>query len=131
MLTVLVADDSDDNRDILAELLQDEGYRVLQAQTAAETLSLCRAEPPDVVLMDIQMPLERADDAVDSNAGLDVTRALRADAATRDLPVVLLSGQDEAAVGAAVATVGADACCRKPYDFPHLLATIAGLLDGR
>ena len=80
--TVLVVDDVDDARDIMARLLRRVGYRPVTAADGAAALAAVDAERPDLVLLDMSMP---------EMDGLEVLRRLRADPRHRDLPVVVFS----------------------------------------
>jgi signal transduction histidine kinase/DNA-binding response OmpR family regulator len=82
--SVLVVDDNEANRRVVRALTAPAGYHVVEAESAEAGLALARRERPDVVLMDVRMP------DVD---GLEATRRLRADEATRDIPVVAVSAQ--------------------------------------
>jgi two-component system cell cycle response regulator DivK len=82
---VLLVEDSDDTRELIAECLVSSGFEVRQARDGFEALELARAVPlPDVVLMDLGLP------GLD---GLEAARRLQADARTRDIPIVALSGR--------------------------------------
>ena len=80
---LLVVDDSPENVALLARLLGSLGYEVCTAATGRQALEMVKAEPPGAVLMDVMMP---------DLSGLDALKALRADPATTDLPVILVSG---------------------------------------
>jgi signal transduction histidine kinase/CheY-like chemotaxis protein/CHASE3 domain sensor protein len=82
--SVLVVDDNEANRRVVRALTASAGYHILEADGGEAGLELARRERPDVVLMDVRMP------DVD---GLEATRRLRADGATRDIPVVAVSAQ--------------------------------------
>lgn len=81
---VLVADDDDAIRELVATVLLDEGYRVQTAPNGRDALSIARHEQPDVVLLDVNMPL------LD---GLSACRLLRDDSRTAALPVVIMSAR--------------------------------------
>lgn len=79
---ILVVDDSVDNLLLTEVLLSSEGYRVLTAQDAGQALETVRTEKPDLILMDVQLP---------GMDGLELTRNLRREPATRDIPIVALT----------------------------------------
>ena len=79
MFKILVIEDNDDNRDILKQQLEYLGYEVVEASDGLEGLNQVAKEQPDLVIVDIMMP------GID---GKEVTRRLRADSKTRDLPVL-------------------------------------------
>jgi CheY-like chemotaxis protein len=107
---------ADDDRDILALVafrLGREGHEVLTAVDGEEALALARTRLPDLAILDVRMP---------KLTGLEVVRALRADEATRAMPVVLLTAsvQDESVQDGYDA--GADEYMKKPFS-PQELAT--------
>ncbi len=79
MFKILVIEDNDDNRDILKQQLEYLGYEVVEAADGLEGLNQVAKEQPDLVIVDIMMP------GID---GKEVTRRLRADSKTKDLPVL-------------------------------------------
>jgi DNA-binding response OmpR family regulator len=83
---ILVVDDDPDCRQIAALLLEQQGYRTCRAASGAECLDVVRREPVDLVLLDVMMP---------GMDGFEVAAALRADPATRPIPVILLTARDD------------------------------------
>lgn len=79
---VLIVDDNPIGLELLTELVQAEGYWVIPAISGSEALSIARAERPDLILMDIQLP---------GMDGLTVTQALKAEPETKEIPVVGIS----------------------------------------
>ena len=79
---VLIVDDNELNLKLLRDVLRFEGYRTVQATTAASALALAADQPPDVVLMDIGLP---------DRSGLEALRELRAAPATRTTPVLAVT----------------------------------------
>jgi putative two-component system response regulator len=116
---VLVVDDSEDTRQVLTELLQQEGYVVRAAADGAAALAVIERDPPDVVLTDVAMP------HVD---GFELCGRLKSDPATRLIPVVLVTGLRDRADRLTGITVGADDFLMKPFDSAELLARVASLL---
>jgi two-component system cell cycle response regulator DivK len=119
MVTVLVIEDNPANMKLASLLLRNVGHAVLCATDAETGLTLARAERPDLILMDIQLP---------KISGLDATRKLRAEAATAKTPIIAitsfaLSGDDLKAKEA-----GATAYLAKPYSPRDLLALIRKIL---
>jgi CheY-like chemotaxis protein len=86
--TVLVVEDNPVNRKLARNVLRSRGYRVLEADTGEEGIELARRERPHLILMDLQLP------GLD---GMEATRRLKADPATRDIPVVALSAHAQEA----------------------------------
>jgi CheY-like chemotaxis protein len=83
MTTVVLAEDDDDIRAIAARILRRAGFTVVEAPDGAEALAAVRDHRPDVVVSDIDMPVM---------SGVELCLALRAEPATRELPVVFVSG---------------------------------------
>jgi two-component system cell cycle response regulator DivK len=113
--TVLYVEDNEYNRKIVRQLLSRTSYRLMEAVDGEAGLAMIRQERPDLVLMDVQLP---------KMSGLEVTRALRTDAATADIPIIMvtsfaLSGDDQKAMA-----VGASAYLAKPYSPRELLALV-------
>lgn len=81
-MTVLIVDDNDTNRKLCGAILAGSGYRVREAANGAEALSAVRSKPPELILMDVQMPV------LD---GVETLKRLKADPATRGIPVVALT----------------------------------------
>ncbi len=120
---VLVVDDSAVIRDLIAVKLELEGYDVLRAGDGVEALEMIAAERPDVVTVDVMMP--RLD-------GFETVERLRADPATADIPVVMVTGRAAAADRVRGEEVGVDAYLTKPFEPAELVDTVARLIrDGR
>jgi len=117
--TVLVADDDPDIQTLVVLRLERSGYRVLRASDGQEALDLALSELPDLAVLDITMP--KLD-------GCEVTRTLRADARTADMPVILLTArvQDDDVVRGLEA--GATDYVKKPFSPQELGARITSLL---
>jgi CheY-like chemotaxis protein len=111
--TVLVVDDDTWLRSLLAEMLAEDGYRVLEASTGLDVVRRVQSEHPDVLVLDVGLPWR---------SGLAILDALRAEEQTRRLPVVLISGN--ARLEQAARSGGA-AAFRKPLDLEALLAHVA------
>ena len=114
--TILIADDHSDNTSLLSRYLDNEGYKFIVAHDGVETLEKARAEMPDLVLLDVNMP--RKD-------GLKVVQEMRADPVIEHIPVIILTA---ARVGASDIqyglNLGADDYVTKPFDRRELLARI-------
>jgi two-component system, cell cycle response regulator DivK len=116
---ILVVEDQEDNRQILRDLLSNTGYEMVEAENGEEALSVAAAERPDLILMDIQLPI------LD---GYEATRRIKADPALKAIPVIAitsyaLSGDEEKARAA-----GCDDYVTKPYSPRKLLAKIRDYL---
>jgi DNA-binding response OmpR family regulator len=119
--TVLVVDDNPDVRAYVRSVLAG-AYRVLEAADGAEALVVARAALPDLIVADVMMP---------ELDGLGLGRALKADAMTDAIPVVLLTARAAPEDQVAGLGTGADAYLVKPFDPAVLEATVAGLLAQR
>jgi CheY-like chemotaxis protein len=119
--TILVVEDDLRNRKLLVDLLTVKGYRVLSANNGIEGVKRAREHLPDLILMDIQMPLMD---------GYEATRTLKGDALTRDIPTWALTSYAMAGDAARILAAGCDICITKPFDVPGLLRRIEACLGG-
>jgi len=122
VVRILLVEDNETNRDMLSRRLQRRGYDVLLAVDGQEGVSMAQSERPDLVLMDMSLPV------LD---GWEATRRLKGDAETKAIPVIALTahamrGDREEALAA-----GCDDYDTKPVDFVRLLGKIETLLAGR
>jgi DNA-binding response OmpR family regulator len=117
---VLVADDDRDILSLVTFRLERSGYRVLQASDGAEALELAREQAPDLAVLDLMMP---------RLTGLEVTRALRGDERTRDLPVILLTARVQEDDVRAGLDAGATAYVAKPFSPQELRDRVDALLE--
>ena len=117
--TVLVVDDVDANARLLERLLVRDGHQVRFATDGAEALSVVGREQPDLVLMDVMMP---------TLDGFETCRRLKADAATRLIPVVLVTALHESRDRIRGLEVGADDFLSKPVHAAELTARVRSLL---
>jgi two-component system cell cycle response regulator DivK len=108
---VLLVDDFGDAREMYAEYLEFFGFRVEQASTGQEALDHVAKHPPDVVLMDLSLPVMD---------GLEATRRLKANARTQHIPVIAVTGHALSATADSAAEAGCDAFVTKPC-LPHRL----------
>ena len=115
---VLVVDDERANVELLTRLMTREGYRVVSALNGALALDAVQRERPDVVLMDVNMP------GVD---GFEACRRLKLDAATRLLPVILITGLNTTEDRIRGIDAGADDFLSKPFAVDELRARVRSL----
>jgi CheY-like chemotaxis protein len=117
---ILVVDDNEVNRDMLARRLRRLGYTVVLAENGREALERLAAEPFDVVLLDIMMPVMN---------GYEVLGRMRASLRLRNLPVIVLSASDETASAVRCIELGATDYLTKPFDPVLLKARIGASLE--
>jgi adenylate cyclase len=116
---VLVVDDDALNRRLVAATLAREGLRTTSANDGAEALKAIRDDPPDVILLDIEMP---------GMDGFEVLERIKSDEKLRHLPVIMISGLDDTESVVRCLEIGADDFLPKPFDAAILRARInAGL----
>jgi chemosensory pili system protein ChpA (sensor histidine kinase/response regulator) len=113
---VMVVDDSITVRKITTRLLEREGYRVLTARDGVDALEQLKNERPAVMLIDIEMP--RMD-------GFDLTRNVRGDPKTMDIPIIVISSRSAPKHRSRAAELGVNVYLGKPYEESDLLQQIA------
>ena len=119
---VVVVDDFADTREMLRRMLELSGCRVVEAVNGQEAIEISQRDGPDLVLMDLNMPV------LD---GFNATLRIREDVRTRDVPVVAVTAYDTAESRAAASAVG---CCEyvtKPLDAQRLDSILKKLLPAR
>ena len=121
MAKVLVVEDNVANMKLATFLLQSVGHTVLSATHAETGLALARDEQPDLILMDIQLP---------GMDGLQATALLKADDATRAIPVIALTALAMKGDEERIRAAGCDGYIAKPMRYQEFLATIAAQLVG-
>lgn len=109
--TILIAEDSNDGREMMEMLLRLKGYRVLSAENGAEALEVALRHHPDMVLLDFCLP--KLD-------GLGVTRNLRSHPEFRNTPIIIVSGQDPVPYRQSALDAGCTDYLLKPIDFERL-----------
>ncbi|HLL82872.1 MAG TPA: response regulator [Longimicrobium sp.] len=113
--TILLAEDHEDNRFALLTVLQREGYAALGARNGREAVELAFEHSPDLIVMDLAMPVMD---------GREALRALKADARTRDIPVVALTAMSLTVSGEELEAEGFAALLTKPCMPPHLIGEV-------
>lgn len=119
--TVMVVEDFEDSRHMLAQWLNTRGFRVVQAADGWEAVAVAVRERPHLILMDLNLPV------LD---GAEVTCLLREHEELHDVPVVAVTAHDTADARADAADVGCHAFITKPIDFDRLEQLINRLLHG-
>jgi two-component system cell cycle response regulator DivK len=128
MARILLVEDDPDNISLLKRLLEHHGYEILTAECTSDGIERARTERPDLILMDLELP-DEPDGQPDPNAGLDATRKLKADEATRDIPVIALTAHTMAQHRERIEAAGCDDLQEKPiFPFDSLLEKISGQL---
>lgn len=112
---ILLVEDEPAQRDVIAYNLAAEGYGVAEAQDGEEALLLVAENPPDLVILDWMMP---------KLSGIEVCRRLKADPATRAIPVIMLSARLDVPDRVHGLETGADDYVGKPYSVAELMARI-------
>jgi len=113
--TVLIVDDSDQVRSLLKRVLEDEGHRVTMAANGVEALAAIEETPPDLVLLDVMMPVMD---------GLSTLRRLRSEAATAELPVIMVTALDTVDQVVRGLELGANDYLTKPIQIEVLMARV-------
>jgi two-component system cell cycle response regulator DivK len=116
---VLIVEDNEDGRFMMRTFLQLKGYRVMEARDGMEAIVAATTDRPDLILMDLQLP--RLD-------GIAVTRELRMQPQSRDIPIVIVSGWDPKRYREQALTAGCDEYLLKPVDFSLLDQTLTRYL---
>jgi CheY-like chemotaxis protein len=122
MTTILIVEDNEMNRDMLSRRLERKGYEVLLAVDGETGLEVARANTPDLVLMDMSLPV------VD---GWEATRRLKADDRLKHIPVIALTAHAMANDRDKALEAGCDDYDTKPIELPRLLGKIEALLGAR
>ncbi len=117
---VLIVDDSPTIVTVLRKLMQQNDYRTFEAYSAEEALELVQHERPDLIFLDIVLP---------GMDGFSALRALRRDPATKDVPIIMISGNAQATEQFYVQRIGADDFMKKPFSRAEVFARIERLVD--
>ena len=117
---MLVIDDSPTIVALLKRMLQQNQYEVLEAFDAESGIEIARREVPDLIFLDIVLP---------GMDGFNALRTLRRDPATRDVPIIMISGNAQATEQFYVQRIGADDFMKKPFSRAEVFNRIEALLD--
>lgn len=112
---ILVVDDTPANLRLLSNMLSEQGFKVRSVINGPMALTAIRAAPPDLVLLDINMP---------GMNGYEVCEQLKADPTTRDIPIIFISALDEVHDKVKAFTVGGVDYITKPFQFEEVLARV-------
>ena len=120
MTKILLVEDNEMNRDMLGRRLQRRGYEVLIAVDGAEGVAKAQADPPDLILMDMSLPV------ID---GWEATRRLKAAPETQAIPIIALTAHAMAGDREQAIEAGSDDYDTKPIELDRLLGKIEALLN--
>ena len=120
MTTILIVEDNEMNRDMLSRRLQRKGYEILLAIDGANGIDVATASTPDLILMDMSLPVMD---------GWEATRRLKADTSLRHIPIIALTAHAMANDREKALEAGCDDYDTKPIELPRLLAKMEALLD--
>ncbi len=116
MPKILIVEDNEMNRDMLSRRLERRGFEIVMAVDGGEGVAMARTELPDLVLMDMSLPVMN---------GWEATQAIRADPATAHLPVIALTAHSMPGDREKAMAAGCDDYDTKPVDLPRLLSKMA------
>ena len=119
-MRVLVVDDSSTIVAVLRRMLEQNGYLVLEAEDAEKGVAIALSERPDLIFLDIVLP---------GMSGFAALRQLRRDLATRQIPIIMMSGNEQATEQFYAQRIGADDFMKKPFSRAEVFARIERLLD--
>jgi CheY-like chemotaxis protein len=122
MAKILLVEDNEMNRDMLSRRLTRSGYEVVIAVQGEEGVALARSGAPDMILMDMSLPV------LD---GWEATRRLKGDPETRDIPVIALTAHAMSGDREKAQEAGCDDFDTKPVEYARLLSKIQRLLEKR
>jgi two-component system, cell cycle response regulator DivK len=116
---ILVVEDQEDNRQILRDLLGSVGYEMSEAENGEEAIAAVAKRRPDLILMDIQLPVMD---------GYEATRRIKADPATKSIPIIVVTSYALSGDEGKARAAGCDAYVTKPYSPRQLLAKVREFL---
>jgi two-component system, cell cycle response regulator DivK len=119
LATILIVDDYEDNRQMIIKLLEMIGYSVLEADNGLEAVRVTRQERPNLVIMDLGLPLL---------SGVEAARMIRETPETNEIPIIILSAYDAASARDDAIASGCNGYLTKPVDYATLEKTIQALL---
>ena len=119
---ILVVEDNDNNRLLVRDVLQATGYRVIEAENAEDGLRMAAEQRPALILMDIQLP---------GMSGTEALHRLRADPATRAIPVIAVTASAMTQDRRQIMAAGFDGYQAKPFSVKSFLQTVREMLPSR
>jgi two-component system cell cycle response regulator DivK len=118
---ILIVEDEPKNLKLVRDLLQVSGYKTIEATDGKQGIELAKTRKPDLILMDIMMP---------KMDGLEAARILKADATTRNIPIVALTSYVMKGDKERILQAGCDGYIAKPIDIQELLEKVSEYLPG-
>jgi two-component system, NtrC family, nitrogen regulation response regulator NtrX len=119
-MSILITDDEQDIRELIGDILRDEGYSVRLAANSDDCMAAINAEPPSLMILDIWLKDSRMD-------GIDILKAVRRD--NPDLPVVIISGHGNIEIAVAAIKQGAYDFIEKPFNIDQLMVVVARAME--
>ncbi len=116
---ILIVEDTEDNRQILRDLFANQDYELVEATDGSAGVAMARSHKPDLILMDIQLPV------ID---GYEATRRIKADPETMNIPIIAVTSYALAGDEEKTRAAGCDAYVAKPFSPRQLLAKVRELL---
>ena len=116
---ILVVEDQEDNRQILRDLLGAAGFDIDEAENCEQALAQVARQRPDLILMDIQLPVMD---------GYEATRRIKGDPATKSIPIIVVTSYALSGDEGKARAAGCDAYVTKPYSPRQLLAKVKEFL---
>ena len=116
---ILVVEDQEDNRQILRDLLGHSGYELMEAENGEEALAAVAKQRPDLILMDIQLPIMD---------GYEVTRRIKNDPSLKSIPIIVVTSYALSGDEGKAQAAGCDAYITKPFSPRVLLAKVREFL---
>ena len=115
MSKILIVEDNEMNRDMLSRRLERKGFEVVMAEDGAKGVNMSKSESPDLILMDLSLPVMD---------GWEATSTIKADDSTKKIPIIVLTAHAMAGDREKALEAGADEYDTKPIDFKRLLGKI-------
>ncbi|MFB6352374.1 MAG: response regulator [Bradymonadaceae bacterium] len=120
MTTVLVVEDNEMNRDLFVRLLRTRDYEILEADNGRDAIEVTRESRPDVVLMDLSMPVMN---------GWEAALALKEESETADIPIIAVTAHATEGEREKALAHGCDEFISKPFDFDRLAELIESVVS--
>ena len=120
MTSILITDDEKDIRELIGDILKDEGYSVRLASNSDECMAEINAEPPALMILDIWLKDSRMD-------GIDILKTVKRD--NPDIPIVIISGHGNIEIAVAAIKQGAYDFIEKPFNIDQLMVVVARAME--